>query len=79
MVAEVAEKMQSSPRDEIVGPFRSSFGWHLLQVLGVREHNIGDETWRRQAVAEIRRRKSEEELRSWMLRLRERRYVDIRL
>lgn len=79
MVAEVAEKMQNSPRDEVVGPFRSSFGWHLLQVLGVREHNIGDETWRRQAVAAIRQRKSEEEYRSWMLRLRERRYVDIRL
>ncbi len=79
MVAEVAEKMQTSPRDEIAGPFRSSFGWHLLQVLGVREHNIGDETWRQQAVAAIRQRKSEEEFRSWMLRLRERRYVDIRL
>ncbi len=79
MVAEFADKMKASPRDEVVGPFRSSFGWHLLQVRGIREHNAGDETWRQQAVAEIRKRKSEEETRSWMLRLRERRYVDIRL
>ena len=79
MVAEFADKMKASPRNEVVGPFRSSFGWHLLQVRGIREHNAGDETWRQQAVAEIRKRKSEEETRSWMLRLRERRYVDIRL
>ena len=74
-----ADKLQSAAKDEIAGPFKSSFGWHLLQVLGVREHNVGSETWRRQAVAEIRKKKSDEEVRSWLLRLRERRYVDIRL
>ena len=79
MVPAFAEKLQSSAKDEIVGPFKSSFGWHLLQVSGVREHDVGNETWRRRAVAEIRRKKSDEEVRAWLLRLRERRYVDIRL
>ncbi len=79
MAPAFAGKLQSSAKNEIAGPFKSSFGWHLLQVLGVREHDVGSETWRRQAVAEIRRKKSDEEIRSWLLRLRERRYVDIRL
>ena len=79
MVPAFAEKLQSSARDEIVGPFQSAFGWHLLQVSGVREHDVGNETWRRRAVTEIRRKKSDEEVRAWLLRLRERRYVDIRL
>ncbi len=79
-VPEFAEAVaRAHGKGDIVGPFKSSFGWHLLEVLDTREHDIGDDTIHRQAIAEIRKRKSDEETRLWLLKLREERRVEIRI
>ena len=77
MVQAFAEKVITSPPGEITGPFRSQFGWHLLQVQDTREVDISRQKERADAVAKIRGQKAEEEIRSWILRLREKYYVDI--
>lgn len=64
---------------EISAPFQSNFGWHILQVLERRERDISDDLRRAKATETIRQRKSEEALDTWLRRLREEAYVDIRL
>ena len=63
----------------LVGPFKTEYGWHLLEVTDNREENVADETLRQQAAATIRQRKSEESIRLWLLGLREKSRVEIRI
>lgn len=59
-------------------PFRTQFGWHLLQVLDRRVQKIDDETLRQQADIALRQRKVEQETERWSRRLRDESYVEIR-
>ena len=79
-VAEFAEAVtRARGKGDIVGPFKSSFGWHILEVLDTRKHDVGDATVRRQAIARIKQGKSEEETRLWLLKLRENRNIEVRI
>lgn len=64
---------------ELGAPFQSPFGWHLVQVLERRQHDSTDELRRARAAATIRERKAEDVLETWLRRLRDEAYVDIRL
>lgn len=79
MVGEFTEKVRSARKGEIVGPFHTQYGWHLLQVLDTREKDMSEQLERAGVIAEIRQEKAEAEINTWLLRLRERYYVDVRL
>ena len=66
-------------RGGLVGPFKTQYGWHLVEVLDVREKNVTDSVLRNQAVSDIRKSKTEKERKEWLLQLRETRKVEIRL
>ena len=64
--------------DEISQPFRTQFGWHLMQVLDRREREVGDEALRQQAGNALLQRKVEQETQRWSQQLRDESYIEVR-
>lgn len=58
-------------------PFRTSFGWHIAEVLERREQDMSVEFSRQQAENTLRSRKFEIELQNWLVEIREKAYVKI--
>ena len=78
-VPEFEEVMDTMQPGEISEPFRSPFGWHILQVLERREHDNSRELIRAKARDFIRERKRDEELELWLRRMRDEAWVEFRL
>jgi peptidyl-prolyl cis-trans isomerase SurA len=70
------EAMSKLRPDEISQPFRSQFGWHIVQVLERRQRDSTEELKRARAFDAIRQRKIEEETQDWLRRLRDEAYVE---
>ena len=65
--------------NEISEPFKSSFGWHVLEVLGRRNEDISESVRKNQAYQIIFTRKYEQELQRTLIELRSEAFVDIKL
>ncbi|MEJ2651337.1 MAG: peptidylprolyl isomerase [Gammaproteobacteria bacterium] len=79
MVPSFQAQMDKLATGELSQPFKTRFGWHIVQVLGRRRHDDTTAFVRSQARKAIRQRKAEEELQSWLARLRDDAYVENRL
>lgn len=75
-VTEFEEVMGSLKKNAISEPFRSQFGWHILQVLDRRERDKTQANLKSQATQAIHKRKYDEELRLWTRRIRDEAYVE---
>jgi len=60
-------------------PFRSQFGWHILEVVDRRVYDNTEEIKERNCVARIRNSKQEEETLLWLQRMRDEAFVDSRI
>jgi len=65
--------------DEVSKPFKTQFGWHIVQVVERREYDNTEEVMRSKAREQIRERKAEEEGQAWLRQLRDSAYVEYRL
>ena len=75
-VAEFEDTMNSLKENEISTPFRTQFGWHILQLLDRRERDRTQSNLKSQASRAIQKRKYDEELRLWTRRIRDEAYVE---
>ncbi|MFD1217312.1 MULTISPECIES: peptidylprolyl isomerase [Microbulbifer] len=78
-VPEFTQAMENTPAGEMSMPFRSQFGWHLLEVEGRRQQDMTDQYIRNQAANLLRNRRYEEELQNWRQEIRDQAYVEIKL
>ncbi len=79
LVPEFQREMDSLELNEISKPFRSSFGWHIVQVLERRSFDNTESVKRGKARIAIRSRKLKEAMQNWTRRLRDEAYVEYRL
>ena len=68
--------MDSLAEGEISEPFKSQFGWHLMQVLERREIDMAQNVLEAKAMQAVRARKIDEEIRLWLRRIRDEAYVE---
>ena len=78
-VPDFEQAMSTLAPNEISAPFKTSFGWHIVQVLERRQADTTDEVMRQKAKDAIRQRKAREATELWLRRLRDEAYVEIRL
>ena len=78
MVPEFEEVMNETEPGQLSQPFRSEFGWHILQVQERRAYDGTDEIRRAKAREAILARKREEAYQEWQRRLRDEAYVELR-
>jgi len=75
-VPRFTQVMNSLQDGQISEPFRSQFGWHIIQLLERRELDETEQRIRQKAEREIQNRKANEELQLWMRRVRDEAYVE---
>lgn len=75
-VPEFEKTMNALAENEISEPFRTQFGWHIVQVLGRRKFDTTEEALRNRAFQQLRDSKADEETELWLRRLRDEAFVD---
>ena len=64
---------------ELSEPFRSQFGWHIVEVLDRRVYDNTEDLKEQNCVVRTRAGKRGDETQLWMRRLRDEAYVDVRM
>jgi len=75
-VGEFDSALAGLSENEISEPFRTAFGWHIVQLLGKRSFDTTEETKRQRAFAQLRESKADEETELWLRRLRDEAFVE---
>ncbi len=78
-VSEFQKALKDTKVKKISQPFKTQFGWHIVQPLGWRTIDNTDEAKRNDAFLALRQRKVEEETQNWLRQLRDQAYVEYRL
>ena len=79
LVPEFRTVMNNVPQKVVSEPFRTTFGWHILEVLGRRTSDISNEVRRNRIRELLSNRKFEEELQIWLREVRDQAYVEIKI
>ena len=78
-VKEFEDALANTNVGAVSRPFKSEFGWHIVQVLERRNEDMSETVKRNQAANAIRSRRFEEEFQLWLTQIREESYVEIKL
>ena len=73
------EQLNKLEINEISQPFRTQFGWHILQVLERRVYDATADKQKQEAILAIRNSKLGDEVDIWTRRLRDEAFVEYRL
>lgn len=77
-VPEFERQLGTLEPGEISEPFKTPFGWHIVQLLERGERDTTEEVRRRNAIQAIRASKQEQETELWLRQLRDEAWVEIR-
>jgi peptidyl-prolyl cis-trans isomerase SurA len=78
-VPEFAATAESLKPDEISQPFRTQYGWHIVQLLGHRDFDNTADAARERAFEALRDSRVEEATELWLQQIRDESYVELRL
>jgi len=78
-VPEFQKVCDSLELHQVSKPFKTPFGWHIVEVLGRRVQDTTEEVERQNAIMAIRNSKLGEETELWTRRLRDQAFVEYRL
>jgi peptidyl-prolyl cis-trans isomerase SurA len=78
-VAEFEAAMTKAAVNTVVGPVRTQFGFHLIEVMERRSQDVTAERTRQSARVALRDRKADEAYQTWLRELRDRATVEIKL
>nr|WP_290447341.1 peptidylprolyl isomerase [Pseudomonas sp. 21LCFQ010] len=79
LVPEFRQVMNETPQGVLSKPFKTAYGWHVLEVLGRRSTDATSQAREQQALNALRNRKYDEELQTWLRQIRDEAYVEIKL
>lgn len=78
-VPEFEQQMNALEIGELSQPFKSPFGWHIVEVMERRVHDTTDDVRRQQAMMAIRESKLTEETELWVRQIRDEAFVEYRI
>jgi peptidyl-prolyl cis-trans isomerase SurA len=78
-VPEFAGVVAGLKEGEISQPFRTQYGWHIVQLLGHRDFDNTNEAARERAFQAMRDSRVEEATELWLQQIRDESYVELRL
>jgi len=78
-VPEFEQVLKELQPGEISQPFKTQFGWHIVQLLERREQDMTETVRRNRAARTIQQRKFEEQLPIWMQKLWDEAYLEFQL
>ena len=79
VVPQFEQEMKSLQPNQISAPFKTQFGWHIVQVLERRQGRASPEMERARVREALLRRRSDEEWELFLRRLRNEAFVEVRL
>ena len=71
--------MKETPENTLSSPFKSRYGWHVLEILGHRQQDIGAEKNSQKAREVLYKRKFNDELQLWLREIRDNAFIDIKI
>lgn len=78
MVPEFEQAMMQADVGELQGPFRSQFGWHILEVQDRRQQDVSGDVRESEARQAIYRRKFDAELQNWLREIRDEAFIEFK-
>jgi peptidyl-prolyl cis-trans isomerase SurA len=78
-VPEFERTMNGLKPGQVSAPFKTAFGWHLVQVLERREQDLSQDRQRLAARQAIRARKADEQWQEWVRQQRDKAYIEYKL
>lgn len=75
---EFEQMIQQSNVGEVSEPFRTVFGWHILEVLDRRVYDNTEDLKQSRCIQRVREGKMAEETELWLRRIRDEAFVDMR-
>lgn len=73
------QAMEGAAINEISQPFKSQFGWHIIQVMERRTEDMTEESKRNKARRILMNRRYEDEVQLWLQEMRDEAFVQIKI